>query len=65
MQRRGRYLTIRQDRLILFLKYNPDVWNATKVTDDTLIRRYPWYWEKKRTDTRESYFWSREPQEGT
>lgn len=60
MQRRGRYLTIRQDRLIRFLKYNPDVWNAAKVTDDTLIRRYPWYREKKRTDTRESYFWSRE-----
>ena len=56
--RKGNYLAIRQEELIKYLKNHPEDWNATKITDDSIIMAYPWYKEKKRADTRENYYWS-------
>lgn len=56
--RRGNYLTIRQEELIKYLKNHPEDWNAKDITDDSLIMGYPWYKEKKKADTRKSYYWS-------
>ena len=58
IMRKGNYLTVRQEALIKYLKENPEDWNATKVTDDSLIMAYPWYKAKKREDTKDSYYWS-------
>ncbi len=58
IMRKGNYLTVRQEALIKYLKEHPEDWNATKVTDDSLIMAYPWYKAKKREDTKDSYYWS-------
>lgn len=58
IMRKGNYLTIRQEALIKYLKEHQEDWNATKVTDDSLIMAYPWYKAKKREDTKDSYYWS-------
>lgn len=58
--KKGNYLVCRQEDLIKFLEANPDVWNAAKVTDDSLIMSYPWYKEKKKRDAKKPYFWTPE-----
>lgn len=56
--KRGNYLVIRQEDLIKFLKAHPEDWNAAAVTDDSILMRYDWYKEKKKTDMKKSYFWT-------
>ena len=56
--RKGNYLTIQQEELIKYLKNHPEDWSAADITDDSLIMRYPWYKEKKRTDVRSQYHWT-------
>lgn len=58
IMRRGNYVVIRQEELIKYLKNHPEDWNATAVTDDSLIMGYPWYKEKRKQDTKESYYWT-------
>lgn len=60
IMRKGNYLTIRQESLIKYLRDHPEDWNATNVTDDSLIMSYSWYKAKKREDAKEKYFWSQE-----
>lgn len=60
IMKKGYYIVIRQENLVRYLKEHPEDWNATKVTDDSLIMAYPWYKAKKRSDTRECYHWSPE-----
>ena len=47
-----------QKDLVRYLKEHPEDWNANKVTDDSLLLRYPWFKEKKKTDTKKKYFWT-------
>lgn len=56
--RRGNYLTIRQEELVKYLKNHPEDWNALRVTDDSLIMKYPWYKEKKKQDSKSQYYWT-------
>lgn len=58
IMRKGRYQVIRQEELIKYLENHPEDWNATGVTDDSLIMAYPWYKEKKKVDTKRSRYWS-------
>lgn len=58
IMRKGNYLAIRQEELIKYLKNHPEDWSAADVIDDSLIMAYPWYKEKKRTDTRSQYHWT-------
>lgn len=58
MRRRGKYNTIKQEELIRYLEAHPEDWNATKVTDDSLIMRFPWYQEKRRQDKKTQYHWT-------
>lgn len=58
MFRKGNYIVIRQKDLINFLKNNQEIWNATRVQDDSLIMGYPWYKEKRKTDEKSQYFWT-------
>lgn len=58
IMRKGNYYVVSQENLIKFLKNNPEVWNAADVTDDSLIMRFPWYQEKKKTDTKSQYYWT-------
>lgn len=60
IMRKGNYLAVKQQDIIRYLKEHPEDWNATKITDDSLIMAYPWYKEKKRTDTKDCYFWTSE-----
>lgn len=53
----GHYVVCEQDKLISFLKKNPDVWNAANVVDDTLLSHYDWYWQKRKQDTKRAFFW--------
>lgn len=56
--RKGNYLVCREENLIKFLKEHPECWNAAKVTDDSMLMRYPWYQEKKKRDIKKPYFWT-------
>lgn len=56
--RKGNYIAVHQDDLIKYMEKNPDHWNATSVTDDSLFMAYTWYKEKRRTDTKKQYFWT-------
>ena len=56
--KKGKYLTIRQEELIKYLKNHPEDWNAANITDDSLIMSYPWYKEKKKQDTKSQYHWT-------
>ena len=56
--RKGNYVCIRQEDLIKFLKNNPDLWNAHKVKDDTLLMGYDWYKEKRKVDMPSNYNWT-------
>ena len=58
IMRKGNYLTIRQEELIKYLKNHPEDWSAADITDDSLIMRYPWYKEKKKTDVKSQYHWT-------
>ena len=58
IMKKGYYNAIRQEDLIEYLRTHPEDWNASKVTDDSLIMSYPWYIEKKRTDTKKAYNWT-------
>ena len=56
--RKGNYLVCREEDLVKFLKEHPECWNANKVTDDSILMRYPWYHEKKKQDDNKPYFWT-------
>lgn len=58
MGKRGNYLVFRQEEVIRYLKNHPEDWNANDITDDTLIMRYDWYKEKRKTDEKRSYYWN-------
>lgn len=60
IMRKGNYLTVQQESLIKYLREHPEDWNATKVTDDSLIMSYSWYKTKKREDAKKTYYWSQE-----
>lgn len=55
---RGNYLVVRQQDLIKYLKDHPEDWNAANIPDDSLIMGFPWYKEKKQTDTKTRYYWT-------
>lgn len=55
---KGNYVVIRQEELIRYMKEHPEDWNAYKIRDDTLFRKYNWYKEKKKTDRPKKYFWT-------
>ncbi len=60
IRHKGQYKIIGQADLIKFLKNHPEDWNAADVTDDSIIGRYPWYKEKRKTDVKTQYFWTPE-----
>ena len=60
VMRKGNYNVVHQEELIQFLESHPELWNAAKVTDDSLLMRFPWYKEKKRTDVKKAYHWTPE-----
>ena len=53
----GNYLVCRQEDLIKTLHQHPEAWNAKKVTDDCILSRYEWYWQKRKSDETPQYFW--------
>lgn len=57
---KGNYLVVQQQELIKYLENHPEDWNAANIPDDSLIRGFPWYKEKKQTDTKTRYYWTEE-----
>ena len=55
--RKGRFYVMHEADLLRYLKDHPQDWNATKVTDDSLLIKYQWYKDKRRQDKKVSYFW--------
>ena len=49
-QKRGIFLMVTQRELLAYMRKHPEDWNATRITDDTLFRRFDWYKQKKAAD---------------
>lgn len=56
--KKGPYRMYNQVELLRFLKNNPKLWNASRVTDDSIFNNAAWYDNKRRTDRKEAYFWT-------
>ena len=58
--KKGNYRVVKQPDLIKYLKNHPEDWNAANIPDDSLIMGFPWYKEKRQTDTKTRYYWTPE-----
>lgn len=58
IMRKSNYRVVKQQELARYLKEHQEDWNAHKVTDDSLLLRYPWFKEKKKTDVKKNYHWT-------
>ena len=56
--RKGKFITFKQEVLENFLRDNQDLWNAAHVTDDSLLMRFDWYKDKRKTDTKIHFRWT-------
>lgn len=63
-QKRGIFLMVTQRELLAYMRKHPEDWNAARITDDTLFRRFEWYKRKKAADLgapgNPSRFWSQD-----
>ena len=57
-KKRGNFLIVEQKELLRYMSEHSEDWNATRITDDTLFRRYDWYKDKKKVDQRPLSSWS-------
>lgn len=57
-QRKGSYRMYSHDELLRFLESHQDLWNAKRVTDDTIFADCKWFEDKKNKDVKQRYFWS-------
>lgn len=59
--RKGKYLMYSYDKLMKFLKEHQDLWDATKVKEESIFATETWFREKKKRDRTEPlqfYEWS-------
>lgn len=60
IRRKGKFLVVKQQDLIKYLKEHPEEWNAANIPDDSLIMGFDWYKEKKKQDTKTTYNWTQD-----
>lgn len=56
--RRGNCIMYRPDALVQWLKKNPERWNATRVTDQSIFKGAGWFKDKLRNDKPKNYNWT-------
>lgn len=55
---KGVYRMYKQDQLLKCLEEHQDIWNAKKVTDDTIFVNAEWFRKKRINDSDPHFFWS-------